>query len=138
MSKFQKAFTLIELMIVIGIMAVIAAGVVATINPQQKILQARDSTSQSAVGQVATALQSSAALDSQGFYPVQLNDLLTSAELTALPALPTGAAFTYQGGGTGAVSLSVPMQATRNITQGALWCWRSASGVAGFAAACAP
>ncbi|KKU96571.1 MAG: hypothetical protein UY28_C0032G0013 [Candidatus Amesbacteria bacterium GW2011_GWB1_48_13] len=34
---FKRGFTLIELLVVIGVLAVIAAGVVALINPQDKI-----------------------------------------------------------------------------------------------------
>jgi prepilin-type N-terminal cleavage/methylation domain-containing protein len=141
----NEGFTLIELLVVIGVMAVIAAGVIATINPAQKLAQARDAQIQSAVGQVAGALQAAAAVSTTGFYPAALADLTTaaSAELTSLPALPTGCTvgscvYTYTGGGTAAVSLSVPMQATRNITSGVLWCWRSATGAVGFAGACAP
>jgi prepilin-type N-terminal cleavage/methylation domain-containing protein len=141
----KKGFTLIELLVVIGVMAVIAAGVVATINPQQKLLQARDSQSQNGVGQVAGALQAFAAAEAQGRYPLagSWQTDLVPTELQALPALPScgagACAFTYQvNAARDAASLSVPMQATKNTTIGALWCWRSAAGASVLAAACAP
>jgi hypothetical protein len=124
-------------LVVIGVMAVIAAGVIAAINPQQKLLAARDANSQNAVGQVASALQAFAAQSADGLYPAALAGLVPN-ELVALPALPTGAAYTYTGGGTTAVSVSVPMQATKNTALGVVWCWRSAAGNAVFAPACAP
>ncbi|KKU64644.1 MAG: hypothetical protein UX86_C0006G0012 [Candidatus Amesbacteria bacterium GW2011_GWC1_47_15] len=58
MRAFKKGFTLIELLVVIGVLAVIAAGVVALINPQDKIAQANDSKVINDIGQYATALQS--------------------------------------------------------------------------------
>lgn len=118
----KKGFTLIELLVVIGVMAVIAAGVIATINPQQKILQARDSQGQSGVGQLATGLQSRAAVNN-GLYPSAgipdngLTALVTDGELTVLPAAPQGAAggwvYSVNAGQTNAC-VSVAMQATRN------------------------
>lgn len=116
MIKFKKGFTLIELLVVIGIMAVIAAGVIATINPQQKLLQARDSTGQSGIGQLATALQSWAAVNNGG-YPTAgqgLAQLVTDGELTAQPVAPQGGGvWQYSSTGTNAC-VSVGMQATRN------------------------
>ncbi|KKU96569.1 MAG: hypothetical protein UY28_C0032G0011 [Candidatus Amesbacteria bacterium GW2011_GWB1_48_13] len=46
MRAFKKGFTLIELLVVIGVLAVIAAGVVALINPQDKIAQTLANTQQ--------------------------------------------------------------------------------------------
>src|SRR3989304_9065557 len=119
----KKGFTLIELLVVIGVMAVIAAGVIATINPQQKILQARDAQSQSGVGQLAGALQSAAAVSQTGVYPASLAELVTAGELTVLPAAPTGSSWNATGLGTaGPVCVSAAMQATRNTAVGTLWC----------------
>ena len=97
----KKGFTLIELLVVIGIMAVIAAGVVALIDPVEKTRQANDANVQNAIGQIATALQSSAAQNPSGNYPQPgafpdlLLPLVTNGELTALPALPSGYAYGY-------------------------------------------
>jgi len=94
-DNFKKAFTLIELLIVIGIMAVIAAGVVALIDPVEKTRQANDANIQSGIGQIAGALQSYAAQQTDGSYPqpgatvtTRLDPLVTAGELKALPKLP--------------------------------------------------
>jgi len=42
--NFKKGFTLVELLIVIAILAILAAGVVVVINPGELLAQARDST----------------------------------------------------------------------------------------------
>lgn len=99
----KKGFTLIELLVVIGIMAVIAAGVVALIDPLEKTRQANDANAQNAIGQVATAMQSSAAQTTDGTYPVAMAALVTTGELTALPVLPAGYTYNYTGAGTAAV-----------------------------------
>lgn len=133
----KKAFTLIELLVVIGIMAVIAAGVIATINPQEKIRQGRDATTQSAVSQVAGALQAFVAVTTDGIYPANLNTLITSGELTVLPTLPTGAgAFVTSGLGTvGPVCVSATLQSARYAAV-PRWCWCSNLGEASARATC--
>jgi prepilin-type N-terminal cleavage/methylation domain-containing protein len=141
-TYMKKAFTLIELLVVIGVMAVIAAGVIATINPQQKILQARDSQAQSGVGQLATALQSWAAVNT-GTYPTAaqgLGQLVTDGELTVQPTAPLGSGgWVYAPAGgppPNTACVCVNVQAARNIAQGAMWVWCSTRGEAGFRAAC--
>ena len=42
MKKFQKGFTLIELLIVIAVLGILAAGVLATIDPFEQFKKARD------------------------------------------------------------------------------------------------
>ena len=96
LKKFKKAFTLIELLIVIGIMAVIAAGVVALIDPVEKTKQANDANMQTIVGQYATAMQSSAAQDTGGNYPQPVaapgnsyDVFVNNGELKSAPTVPT-------------------------------------------------
>lgn len=104
-----KGFTLIELLVVIGVLAVVAAGVVALINPQDKLLQAGDSKVQSDIGQVATALQSYAAQNATGSYPATGWAAMSTAigsgaggsgELVAIPVSATNVTYTYQLSGT--------------------------------------
>ncbi len=68
-STTNQGFTLIELLVVIGVLAVVASGVVALINPQDKLRQASDTKIQNDVGQLSTALQSYAAQRPDGSYP---------------------------------------------------------------------
>ncbi len=87
MPKFKKGFTLIELLVVIGIMAVLAAGVVALIDPVDKTIQAYDAKIMNDVGQIATAMQSYAAQNS-GSYPTTITSL-SPGELVVIPAPPS-------------------------------------------------
>jgi len=94
---FKKGFTLIELLVVMGIMAVLAAGIVVAINPADKLKAAADTGIQSSVGQAATAGVAYAARNG-GFYPNDLAALVTNDDLVAPPA---GVTLTGTGG-TGA------------------------------------
>jgi prepilin-type N-terminal cleavage/methylation domain-containing protein len=108
--KIKKGFTLIELLVVIGIMAVLAAGVVALINPLEKTRQANDANAQNAIGQYATAMQSSAAQSTTGAYPILTTAgapsmFVTLGELTAAPVLPAGYTVNYLSDNTGSVAV---------------------------------
>ena len=87
MKLFKKGFTLVELLVTIGILAVVAAGVIALIDPRDKLLQANDAKVLNDIGQIATAAQSYAA-QNQGNYPVDSTALRT--ELTSIPTAPSG------------------------------------------------
>lgn len=138
----KKGFTLIELLVVIGIMAVLAAGVVALINPLEKTRQANDANAQNGVGQVATALQAFAAQQTTGNYPTAaqgLPYLVTTGELVSMPA---GVVMTYIGGGASA-GVYAQLQSAKYI-QGscagaaAYWFWTSGNGRACGACGGAP
>lgn len=128
--NFKKGFTLIELLVVIGIMAVLAAGVVALIDPVDKTRQANDAKVANDIAQLATALQSSAAQDATGLYPANLGALVTSGELTVQPVQPvSGAAYGYAGGGTNAVVVTGTLRSKRYTSGGYnTWQWSSATG----------
>lgn len=81
----RKGFTLVELLIVMGIMAVLAAGIIVTINPADKIKAANDAATQNNVGQSATAAQAFAARNGGG-YPVSVTNLVDNGDLTMAPA----------------------------------------------------
>ena len=89
MINLKKGFTLIELLVVIGVLAVIAAGVVSLINPQDKLNAANDAKVQSDFGEIGTASQAYAATHG-GFYEAALGDLVTSGDLASVPTAPTG------------------------------------------------
>src|SRR4030042_2430131 len=52
----RKGFTLIELVIVIGILAILAAVVILVLNPAQLLAQARDSQRLSDLGSIKSAI----------------------------------------------------------------------------------
>ena len=60
-NKKDRAFTLIELIVVIGIIAVLAAIVILAINPVRQFAQARNSRRQSDVRALALAVTQYAA-----------------------------------------------------------------------------
>lgn len=51
-----KAFTLIELLIVITLLGILAAGVLVAVNPAKRFKQARDSQRKTDISEIATAL----------------------------------------------------------------------------------
>jgi prepilin-type N-terminal cleavage/methylation domain-containing protein len=87
--NFSKGFTLIELLIVIAILGVLAAAVIAAINPIKKINQAKDSTMKSNISQIVGALQASFTTN-LGVYPATLGALVTTGEIKTLPVQQNG------------------------------------------------
>lgn len=155
----RKAFTLIELLIVISILAVISAGMMVLIDPVEKINQANDSKIQSDIGQLAVALQSYSTQTSTGDFPCDvaagagcpnpasqgagITALVNSGELKSNPTTPGGAAYTYTSAapGTNAV-VSTPLISKKFKTKcanTAYWFWGSANTKAcGFCGGAAP
>ncbi len=87
-SKSFSAFTLIELLIVIGILGVMAVIVLIAINPGQKQAQARDTGRISSVSQLGHAVEAFYTAR-QGIYPAVgtwAQDLLSGGELASFPS----------------------------------------------------
>lgn len=55
-KNFQKAFTLVELLVVIGILAILTAVVLVAVNPARQLAQARNTERQSEVNSVLSAI----------------------------------------------------------------------------------
>lgn len=124
-----KGFTLIELLVVIAVLGVLAAAIIAAINPITKINQAKDSNIKNEIAQLSGALQAYyTGGGATATYPLSLA-ALTVNELKALPSSATWVYATAPTGCTGlAASLctSASVYGTLNITTaGAAWCWRS-------------
>ena len=135
----RKGFTIIELLVVMAVLAVLAAGVVVAINPGRRIAQANDTKIRNDVGQVATALQ--AYFTTNQLYPAALSDLVTSQDLKQVPTPPAGGSYEYSRTAGCTITsceaaLSEPLQAP--VVAGNLWCWRSATGQAAELASCNP
>ena len=127
---------MIELLVVMAVLAVLAAGGIIAINPGKRIRQANDTRIRNDVGQIATALQ--AYYTTSQFYPSALADLATSGDLKQVPTPPGGGAYEYSRSG-GTVCTTSPYTGCEAAlseplgdpaTTGNVWCWRSATGQA--------
>lgn len=96
MKIFKKSsgFTLIELLVVIAVIGVLAAGVIAAIDPLDKINAANDSRAQSDVGVEASSTEAYATSHS-GYYPSSVADLVSSGDLKSALIAPNGYTYTY-------------------------------------------
>jgi prepilin-type N-terminal cleavage/methylation domain-containing protein len=104
MKKFQanKGFTLIEILVVIGIIAILAAIVLIAINPARQFRQANNSQRTANVNAILNAIGQYMA-DNQGTPPPgiggEIDTPLCDALLTKyLPALPTDPSSPSKGG----------------------------------------
>ena len=91
-----KGFTLLELLIVIGILAILAVAVVMVINPAQLLAQARDSRRLSDLNTLQTALNFYSVESGQDFSSpdhlvyTSLPDTSSDCSSYSLPSLPSG------------------------------------------------
>ena len=56
MKKLQKGFTLVELLVVIGILAILTAVVLVAVNPGRQLIQARDTQRKADVNTISSAI----------------------------------------------------------------------------------
>lgn len=91
---FNKGFTLIEILVVIGIIAILAAIVIVAINPARQFAQARNSQRQSNIESILNAVGQNIA-DNKGIF-------------TCGAALPTAATLIESTGGYDIRSCIVP------------------------------
>ena len=142
----RSGFTLIELLVVLGVLATVSSGVVAMIDPIDKLRQANDAKVINDVAQVATALQAYAAQNA--LYPDQatwFSDLTSSGELVVFPTPPTpfgtgglthnNSGYVYSVNGSfdevvvaGKVLAKKFRNSCGGLTPVAWWFWNSANG----------
>jgi prepilin-type N-terminal cleavage/methylation domain-containing protein len=148
-KKNQKGFTLIEILIVIGLIAILAAIVLIAVNPARQFAQARNSQRESNVETILNAMGQNLA-DNKGVFtcsslvtaiPVDPNPALkigTGAGLinlsclaptyiaSALPADPEGNAadtlYTIQASSTGRYTICAPEHAEAAISGSGTYC----------------
>lgn len=86
MKKALKGFTLIEILIVIGIIAILAAIVIVAINPAKQFAQARNTQREANINTILNAIGQRIA-DNKGIFEGTFT--IASASYTC-PTLPTG------------------------------------------------
>lgn len=138
LKKLQKGFTLIELLVVIAVLGVLAAVVMAAIDPAKKINSAKDANIKSSASEIANAMQvyyTNKATTGTGSYPAAVADLVTAGELKSEPKTPDGTSFTVaKTPGTcttvaGDCTAVAVYTALKNPTTALnVWCWKSATG----------
>lgn len=82
----KKGFTLIELLIVIAVLGVLATGLVAAINPLEKLANTRDSVRKSTIAQLTQALQEH--LISIGRFPYPFNWNTALVDTGSIKSMP--------------------------------------------------
>lgn len=145
-SAGRQGFTLIELLIVIAIIGILAAVVLAALNPVKKIGQANDSKIKSDIASFATGIQ---IYGTKGYYPATTANLTSAGDVTWTGTGPAGVTYTYVSGPSGCTTASKDCTAVSvyssdlfyPVNPGYIWCWRSVTGRATEAvdsAACQP
>lgn len=92
-KNIQKGFTLVELLVVIGVLGVLAAAVLTAVNPLEQLARGRDAGRKSTVAQLGNATQ--AYYTSQnGAYPTAnttwITTLVNSGDIKTIPAAVNG------------------------------------------------
>ncbi len=104
----QGGFTLIELLIVIGIIAILAAGIIIAINPGAQFEAARNSTRWSHMNAIANAVYSYA-VDNNGDFPACVTEGPTSVDNCALAPTYISAIPEDPQGGSGANNYQIEL-----------------------------
>ena len=94
----KQSFTLIELLIVVGIVAILAVLVVLTLNPAELLKQARDSTRLSDMATINQALNifntdQGGSLGTASTTYVSIADTTSTCANLGLPTLPSGYSY---------------------------------------------
>jgi len=149
-STPQKAFTLLELLVVIAVLGILAVAIITALNPVKKTNQTKDSNVKSDINQIANALQAYLTSQASYIYPSNLSDLAlaTVGEVKTVPkqqlgtpATPCGDVAYGTGAGTSAdpytycYAKSVALDRVAlwgslfDSAAGVAWCWDSTSAI---------
>jgi len=99
-KNIQKGFTLIELLVVIAIIGVLAVGLIATIDPVDKINAGNDAKVLNDIKNISGAAERYATANN-GTYPLNASSLTAAGELKNVPSAPGGYTYTPSYSATG-------------------------------------
>ena len=129
----QKAFTLLELLVVIAVLGILAVAIITALNPVKKTNQAKDSSVKSDINQIANALQAYLTSKNPPVYPATLEGLAPD-EIKTVPKQQKGnkgcltaeAADTTDYCYTNPVGANVAVWGVLfDVTTRSFWCWDS-------------
>jgi prepilin-type N-terminal cleavage/methylation domain-containing protein len=139
---YQKAFTLIELLIVVAILGILSAAVLVAIDPAAKIGLAKDANIKSDMSSISNAMQAyytTTSLDGTGSYPLTMQGLVDEEELKTLPKTPDGGEYTLLPLPSGCDNTvgnycddaAVYTALKKPKVEDNVWCWRASMGKIG-------
>lgn len=113
----QDGFTLIEILVVIGLIALLAAIVIIAINPARQFAQGRDSQRESNVNSIINAIGQRLA-DGKGTFDGTFTAGGASYTCPDLPAASTTVDIVYSGSASGTINLSclVPTYISKELS----------------------
>lgn len=125
LKKKQQGFTLIEILVVIGIIAILAAVVLIAINPARQFAQARNSQRESNINAILDAVGQYTA-DNKGSLPPAITTgsqdavvLCSTLVPTYISALPTDPNSSYKGVGIEAAACAGASNILYNVLKDA-------------------
>jgi prepilin-type N-terminal cleavage/methylation domain-containing protein len=106
LHQYRKGFTLVELLVVIGVLGVLVAGILIAVNPAKQLAKARDSERKAAVHEISNAINRYIAIHGQppanksgGAYLSSnsdfLEELIITGELKSIPKDPKNGVYMY-------------------------------------------